>query len=109
MLQQMRASMFDTTRTATKSGSAPLADALFSELSLALSRAGGLGLAESFVDAARCSQNGSGHGADASWTRTTVTAAERIADHAGADPSPALGRAHVVGLRLAARSDRRRR
>ena len=49
MLQQMRASMFESGEDDSKNDSAPLADALFSELSLALTRSGGLGLADSFV------------------------------------------------------------
>jgi murein DD-endopeptidase MepM/ murein hydrolase activator NlpD len=49
MMQQMRSSMFDSEDADAEKGAAPLADALFSELSLALSRAGGLGLADSLV------------------------------------------------------------
>jgi murein DD-endopeptidase MepM/ murein hydrolase activator NlpD len=49
MLQQMRASMFESGDDDSKNDSAPLADALFSELSLALTRSGGFGLADSFV------------------------------------------------------------
>ena len=49
MMQQMRASMFDSDDGDGEKSAAPLADALFSELSLALSRAGGLGLADSLV------------------------------------------------------------
>ena len=48
MMQQMRSSLFDSDEGGDKS-SAPLADALFSELSLAMSRSGGLGLADSFI------------------------------------------------------------
>ena len=48
MMQQMRSSLFDSDEGGDKS-SAPLADALFSELSLAMSRSGGMGLAESFL------------------------------------------------------------
>lgn len=48
MMQQMRASLFDSDEGGEKS-SAPLADALFAELSLAMSRSGGMGLAESFL------------------------------------------------------------
>ena len=47
MLQEMRASMFDNGDDAS---SAPLADSLFSELSLALSRAGGFGFSESIAE-----------------------------------------------------------
>lgn len=47
MLQQMRSSMFDD---GEDSSSSPLADSLFSELSLALSRAGGFGFAESMTE-----------------------------------------------------------
>jgi murein DD-endopeptidase MepM/ murein hydrolase activator NlpD len=47
MLQGMRASMFDD---GDDSSSAPLADSLFQELSLALSRAGGFGFAESITE-----------------------------------------------------------
>ena len=49
MMQQMRASMFDSDEGDGGNSSAPLADALFSELSLALSRAGGLGLSQALV------------------------------------------------------------
>ena len=47
MLQEMRASMFDNGDDAS---SAPLADSLFAELSLALSRAGGFGFTESIAE-----------------------------------------------------------
>jgi murein DD-endopeptidase MepM/ murein hydrolase activator NlpD len=47
MLQEMRASMFDNGDDAS---SAPLADSLFAELSLALSRAGGFGFSESIAE-----------------------------------------------------------
>lgn len=46
MLQQMRSSMFDD---GEDNSSSPLADSLFSELSMALSRAGGFGFAESMT------------------------------------------------------------
>ena len=46
MLQEMRSSMFENGDDA---GSAPLADSLFAELSLAISRAGGLGFTESIT------------------------------------------------------------
>jgi murein DD-endopeptidase MepM/ murein hydrolase activator NlpD len=46
MMQQMRSSMFDD---GDDKSNAPLADTLFSELSLAISRAGGLGLADSML------------------------------------------------------------
>jgi murein DD-endopeptidase MepM/ murein hydrolase activator NlpD len=49
MMQQMRASMFESEDGESENSAAPLADALFSELSLALSRAGGIGLADSLV------------------------------------------------------------
>jgi len=50
MMQQMRASMFDSgDEDGGDKSSNPLADALFSELSLALSRAGGLGLSQALV------------------------------------------------------------
>jgi murein DD-endopeptidase MepM/ murein hydrolase activator NlpD len=48
MLREMRASMFDDDKD-TGFASGPLSDALFGELSLALSRAGGLGLGQSLV------------------------------------------------------------
>jgi murein DD-endopeptidase MepM/ murein hydrolase activator NlpD len=46
MLQQMRSSMFEDGDDAS---SAPLADSMFAELSLALSRAGGFGFAEAMA------------------------------------------------------------
>ena len=46
MLQEMRSSMFDS---GEDSSNAPLADSVFAELSLALSRAGGFGFAESLT------------------------------------------------------------
>ena len=49
MLKEMRASMFDD-EGETGLGSGPLADTLFSELSLALSRTGGIGLADSVLN-----------------------------------------------------------
>ncbi len=49
MMQQMRASMFADEDGGEDAGTAPLADALFAELSLAMTRAGGIGLADSFV------------------------------------------------------------
>jgi murein DD-endopeptidase MepM/ murein hydrolase activator NlpD len=50
MLKEMRASMFDDDESGeTGLGSGPLAETLFSELSLALSRTGGLGLADSVL------------------------------------------------------------
>ena len=48
MLKEMRSSMFDEGGESGKA-MAPLADSLFAELSLALSRAGGLGLSEAMV------------------------------------------------------------
>ena len=48
MLQQMRSSMFENADD--DKTSAPLADALFTELSLAISRAGGVGFADSMMD-----------------------------------------------------------
>lgn len=50
MMQQMRASLFDSDEGGDKS-SAPLADALFAELSLAMSRSGGMGLADAYLPA----------------------------------------------------------
>lgn len=47
MLQQMRSSMFED---GEDSSSAPLADSMFAELSLALTRAGGFGFAESMTE-----------------------------------------------------------
>ncbi|MEZ5316942.1 MAG: peptidoglycan DD-metalloendopeptidase family protein [Vicinamibacterales bacterium] len=49
MLREMRSSMFDEKDEATGFGGGPLSEALFSELSLALSRAGGLGLGDAMV------------------------------------------------------------
>ena len=49
MLQGLRASMFESDEEGGDNGAAPLADALFSELSLALSRSGGLGLSQAIV------------------------------------------------------------
>jgi murein DD-endopeptidase MepM/ murein hydrolase activator NlpD len=50
MLQQMRQSMFDDgDEEASGFGSGPLADSLFTELSIALSRAGGFGLGQSLL------------------------------------------------------------
>jgi Rod binding domain-containing protein len=48
MLQEMRKSMFEDGES-EKSALAPLSDTLFSELSLAISRAGGVGFAESIT------------------------------------------------------------
>jgi len=48
MLREMRASIFDDEKD-TGFASGPLSDTLFSELSLALSRAGGLGLGQSLA------------------------------------------------------------
>jgi murein DD-endopeptidase MepM/ murein hydrolase activator NlpD len=48
MLQEMRKSMFEDGE-GDKSALAPLSDTLFSELSLAISRAGGVGFAESIT------------------------------------------------------------
>ncbi|MEO7191704.1 MAG: peptidoglycan DD-metalloendopeptidase family protein [Vicinamibacterales bacterium] len=50
MLQQMRQSMFENDDDkANGLGAGPLADAMFSEISLALSRAGGMGLGQSLI------------------------------------------------------------
>jgi murein DD-endopeptidase MepM/ murein hydrolase activator NlpD len=49
MLKEMRSSMFDDKDESTGFGGGPLSEALFSELSLALSRAGGIGLGEALV------------------------------------------------------------
>src|SRR5262245_64366900 len=49
MLREMRQSMFDEKEDANGMGSGPLADAMFSELSVALSRAGGFGLSSSLI------------------------------------------------------------
>lgn len=49
MMQQMRTSMFSDENGKEDGGSAPLADALFAELSLAMAKAGGLGLANSVM------------------------------------------------------------
>jgi Rod binding domain-containing protein len=48
MMQEMRSSMFEDD-DASGFGGGPLADSMYSELSLALGRAGGLGLAESMM------------------------------------------------------------
>lgn len=50
MLQQMRSSLFDDGDGDSGFAKGPLGDAMYSELSLALSRAGGIGLAESMMD-----------------------------------------------------------
>jgi murein DD-endopeptidase MepM/ murein hydrolase activator NlpD len=50
MLQQMRQSMFDESDTSSGFNSGPLADSLFAELSVALSRAGGFGLGQSLME-----------------------------------------------------------
>jgi murein DD-endopeptidase MepM/ murein hydrolase activator NlpD len=49
MLKEMRASMFDDEEGSAGLGTGPLGDALFSELSLALSRTGGIGLADAVM------------------------------------------------------------
>lgn len=49
MLSQMRSSMFDDQQGGSGFASGPLGDAMYSELSLALSRAGGFGLADSMM------------------------------------------------------------
>jgi murein DD-endopeptidase MepM/ murein hydrolase activator NlpD len=49
MLSQMRSSMFDDEQGDSGFASGPLGDAMYSELSLALSRAGGFGLADSMM------------------------------------------------------------
>ena len=46
LLKEMRASMFEEEDDESGFGGGPLADSLYSELSLALGRAGGLGLAD---------------------------------------------------------------
>ena len=48
MLREMRSSMFDDDE-ASGFGGGPLADSVYAELSLALGRAGGLGLADSMM------------------------------------------------------------
>ena len=50
MLQQMRSSLFDDEGSDSGFAKGPLGDAMYSELSLALSRAGGFGLAESMME-----------------------------------------------------------
>lgn len=50
MLTQMRSSMFDEEEDSAGFGKGPLADAMYNELSLALSRAGGFGLTDSLMD-----------------------------------------------------------
>lgn len=50
MLTQMRSTLFDEEEGDGGFGKGPLADAMFSELSLALSRAGGFGLTDSLMD-----------------------------------------------------------
>jgi murein DD-endopeptidase MepM/ murein hydrolase activator NlpD len=50
MLTQMRSTLFDDDDEGGGFGKGPLADAMFSELSLALSRAGGFGLTDSLMD-----------------------------------------------------------
>lgn len=49
MLSQMRSSMFDDEQGDSGFASGPLGDAMYSELSLALSRAGGFGLADAMM------------------------------------------------------------
>ena len=50
MLSQMRSSLFEADEEASGFGGGPLGDVMFSELSLALSRAGGFGLSESMLE-----------------------------------------------------------
>ena len=50
MLKEMRQSMFDESDESTGFSGGPLADTMFSELSLALSRAGGVGLGRALYD-----------------------------------------------------------
>lgn len=49
LLQQLRASIFETGTEGARTSSAPLADTLFAELALALCRAGGVGVAEALA------------------------------------------------------------
>jgi murein DD-endopeptidase MepM/ murein hydrolase activator NlpD len=49
MLKQLRTSMFTDGEGKEDAGTAPLSDALFAELSLAITRAGGLGLSEAVM------------------------------------------------------------
>ena len=50
MLQQMRSSLFDDNDSDSGFAKGPLGDAMYTELSLSLSRAGGFGLAESMME-----------------------------------------------------------
>jgi murein DD-endopeptidase MepM/ murein hydrolase activator NlpD len=49
MLRQMRSSMFDDEEEGSGMGTGPLADTVFAELSLALSRAGGMGIGSALL------------------------------------------------------------
>jgi Rod binding domain-containing protein len=49
MLKEMRASMFEEPDSSSGFGGGPLADSVFAELSLALGRAGGFGLAQAML------------------------------------------------------------
>ena len=92
MMQQMRSSLFDSDEGSDKS-SAPLADALFAELSLAMSRSGGMGLADSFI-APLERQNGAPSAAGISQGREDSEGSEGIAMPTSTPapiPLPSLG------------------
>lgn len=50
MLKELKQSMFEDGESSDGFGSGPLADSLFAELGLALSRAGGIGLGQSLIE-----------------------------------------------------------
>jgi murein DD-endopeptidase MepM/ murein hydrolase activator NlpD len=95
MMQQMKSSMFDSGDSESSNDSAPLADSLFAELSLAISRAGGMGLADSFMGPLMRETSGGPASAEASaFAEATAdkTAGKLAGPDGPADPlaSPSL-------------------
>ena len=92
MLKEMRASMFDDDDKETGFGGGPLSETLYSELSISLSRAGGVGLGRAMTDAiARQAGAGQGDvGVDAPAGLVFPDAAVAPAAAALAAPGPAL-------------------
>jgi hypothetical protein len=114
MMQQMKSSMFDSGDSESSNDSAPLADSLFAELSLAISRAGGMGLADSFMGPLMRETSGGQPGAataDCSGRVRFDDGRERSSADGWRDAGRSCcrvaepGRPDVVGLRLAQGSD----
>jgi len=86
MLREMRQSMFDDEENKDNSlGNGPLADTLFAELSVALSRAGGLGLGNSLMGPLM-SQAGVPAGADDTGVGMSLPAGLDLPDATAAAP-----------------------